>query len=93
MAVHLASGLSGEHARPVQEVTQLLVERGAGLGGNGASPLYRASLSVATRAVIGVIRAAFGERSELPGSTELEDELVRLVEGYLKELRRLPERR
>ena len=39
-----------------------------------------------TRAVIGVIRAAFEEQSQLPGTTELEDELVRLVEAYLSAL-------
>jgi AcrR family transcriptional regulator len=85
MAVHLASGLSSEHAKPVQEIAQLLWERSASI----PFPLSRASLFVLTRAVIGVIRAAFEERSQLPGTRELEDELVRMVEGYLAQLRPL----
>ena len=88
MAVHLAHGLGGEHAKPVQEVAQLIAERSALLVGEGSSSLSPAALFVATRAVLGVIRAAFEERSELPGTSALEDELVRLVEGYLVELRR-----
>jgi AcrR family transcriptional regulator len=89
MAVHLAHGLSGEHAKPVQEVTELLVARGARLAGATSAPLAPGSSFVATRAVIGVIRAAFEERSQLLGSPQLEDELVRLVEAYLPGLRRL----
>jgi Tetracyclin repressor-like, C-terminal domain len=85
MAVHLASGLSSEHAKPVQEIAQLLWERSASI----PFPLSRASLFVLARAVIGVIRAAFEERSQLPGTRELEDELVRVVEGYLAQLRPL----
>jgi hypothetical protein len=92
MAVHLANGLSGEHAKPVQDVTELLVARSARLAGTISAPLTPASLFVATRAVIGVIRAAFEERSPLPGSPQLEDELVRLVESYLPGLRRLEHR-
>jgi AcrR family transcriptional regulator len=92
MAVHLANGLSGEHAKPVQDVTELLVARGARLAGTASAPLAPASLFVATRAVIGVIRAAFEERSPLVGSPQLEDELVRLVEAYLPALRRLEHR-
>jgi AcrR family transcriptional regulator len=92
MAVHLAHGLSGEHAKSVQDVTELLLARSARLAGSTAAPLARGSLFVATRAVIGVIRAAFEERSQLLGSPQLEDELVRLVEAYLPELRRLGHR-
>jgi AcrR family transcriptional regulator len=86
MAVHLASGLSSEHAKPVQEIAQLLWARSASIQRTTSFPLSRASLFVVTRAVIGVIRAAFEERSQLPGTRELEDELVRMVEGYLAQL-------
>jgi AcrR family transcriptional regulator len=83
MAVHLASGFSNEHAKPVQDVTQLLAENTSRIVGNGLAPLSQASLFVVSRAVMGVIRAAFEERSQLPGTEELENELVCLVEGYL----------
>jgi hypothetical protein len=86
MAVHLAHGFGSEHARPVREIAELIAERNARLLGNNSPQLDRASLFVLTRAVIGVIRAAFEERSALPGTTRLEDELVRLVEAYLAAL-------
>lgn len=88
IAVHLASGFGSEHARPVQEIAELIVERNTRLLGDKAPQLDGASLFVLTRAVIGVIRAAFEERSLLPGTTSLEDELVRLVEAYLSALQR-----
>jgi AcrR family transcriptional regulator len=88
MAVHLAHGFGSEHARPVQEIAELIAERNARLLGHNTPQLDRASLFVLTRAVIGVIRAAFEERSLLPGTTRLENELVRLVEAYLAALQR-----
>ena len=88
MAVHLANGFGSEHARPVQDIAELIVERSRRLLGDGAPQLHGAALFVLTRAVIGVIRAAFEERSLLPGTTSLEDELVRLVEAYLSALQR-----
>ena len=87
MAVHLAHGFGSEHARPVQEIAELIVQRNTRLlGDKTAAVLDHASLFVITRAVIGVIRAAFEERSLLPGTKSLEDELVRLVEAYLAAL-------
>jgi AcrR family transcriptional regulator len=86
MAVHLANGLGSEHAKPVQEIAELIMERNTRLLGDKAPQLDGASIFVLTRAVIGVIRAAFEERSLLPGTTSLEDELVRLVEAYLSAL-------
>ena len=86
MAVHLANGFGHEHARPVQEIAKLVAERNAQLLGEKVPVLRGAALFVVTRAVTGVIRAAFEERSQLPGTTELEDELVRLVEAYLSAL-------
>ena len=88
MAVHLANGFGSEHARPVQEIAELIVEQDTRLLGAEAPQLDGTSLFVLTRAVIGVIRAAFEERSLLPGTTSLEDELVRLVEAYLSALQR-----
>jgi AcrR family transcriptional regulator len=86
MATHLANGFGSEHARPVQEIAEFIAERNASLLGDKAPQLDGASLFVLTRAVIGVIRAAFEERSMLVGTTSLEDELVRLVEAYLAAL-------
>ena len=86
MAVHLANGFGGEHARPVQDIAAMIAERNARLLGEEPS-LSGASLFVVTRAVVGVIRAAFEERSRLPGTAELEEELVRLVEAYMSTLR------
>jgi AcrR family transcriptional regulator len=88
MAVHLANGFSSEHAKPVQEIAGFIAERNARLLGDKAPQLEGPSLFVLTRAVIGVIRAAFEERSLLPGTMSLEDELVRLVEAYLGALQR-----
>jgi len=82
MAVHLANGLGSEHVKPVQEIAQVIAERNAQL------PLSGASLFVVTRAVVGVVRAAFEERSQLPGTDQLEEELVRLVQAYLSTLPR-----
>jgi hypothetical protein len=88
MAVHLAHGFGSEHARPVQEIAELIVEQKTRLLGAEAPQLDGTSLFVLTRAVIGVIRAAFEERSLLSGTTSLEEELVRLVEAYLSVLQR-----
>src|SRR5262245_34385179 len=88
MAVHLAHGFGSEHAKPVQEIAEFIVERNMRLLGDRTEHLNGASLFVLTRAVIGVIRAAFEERSLMPGTKSLEDELVRLVEAYLAALQR-----
>jgi AcrR family transcriptional regulator len=82
MAVHLASGLGAEHARPVQEAAQLLASRG-GILADGRNPVSPAALFVVTRAVVGVLRAAFEEQSPLLGQPELEDELTALIETYI----------
>src|SRR5262245_29137275 len=86
MAAHLANGFGSEHARPVQEIAELIAKRNASQLGDKAPQLDGASLFVLTRAVIGVIRAAFEERSPLIGTTSLENELVRLIEAYLAAL-------
>jgi AcrR family transcriptional regulator len=82
MAVHLAHGHSQEHARPVQDIAELVIER---LRANGRQEhvLTPGAMFVLTRAVIGVVRAAFEERSGLAGTRDLEDALVALVEGFL----------
>src|SRR5215475_13631066 len=54
MAVHLAHGFGSEHAKPVQEIAELIVERNTRLLGDRTQHLDGASLFVLTRAVIGV---------------------------------------
>jgi hypothetical protein len=44
------------------------------------------TLFVLTRAVVGVIRAAVHEESPFLGTAEFEDELVRMVDGFLAAL-------
>src|SRR5262249_61705049 len=84
------SDAPGEHARPVQEVAELLASRGGHMLPERAQPIPPAALFVLTRAVIGVLRAAFEERSSLLGTPELEDELAALVEAALDRLRMAP---
>jgi AcrR family transcriptional regulator len=90
MTAHISSGLGGEHARPVQEVAEILASRGDRILPERAQPIPPAALFVLTRAVIGVLRAAFEEQSPLLGRPELEDELAALVEAYLERLRTAP---
>ncbi len=90
MTAHISSGLGAEHARPVQEVAEILASRGDRILPERAEPIPPAALFVLTRAVIGVLRAAFEEQSSLLGRPELEDELTALIESYLARLRTAP---
>ncbi len=90
MTAHISSGLGAEHARPVQEVAEILASRGDRILPERAEPIPPSALFVLTRAVIGVLRAAFEEQSSLLGRPELEDELTALIESYLARLRTAP---
>jgi len=83
MQTHAAHGLGDEHVQPLREVTELLSARSDRIARQYSGPLSAAMLFIVTRAVLGVIRAAAFERSPLLGTAEFEDELVRLVDGYL----------
>jgi AcrR family transcriptional regulator len=83
---HLSHGFGDEHAKPVQEVTEMLAARTDRIFPRRAAPISPVTLFVLTRAVVGVIRAATFEESPFLGMTEFEDELVRLVDGFLGEL-------
>jgi AcrR family transcriptional regulator len=85
---HLAHGFGDEHVKPLQEITQMLAARADRILPRRTEPISPVTLFVLTRAVIGVIRAAAHEESPFLGTTEFEDELVRLVEGFLAELDR-----
>jgi len=82
----LAQGFGDELAKPVQEITQMLAARADRILPRRTEPISPVTLFVLTRAVIGVIRAAAHEESPFLGTTELEEELVRLVEGFLAAL-------
>jgi AcrR family transcriptional regulator len=86
MTAHIAGGFGSEHARPVQDVAQMLASRSDRIVSGRVKPIPPAVLFVATRAIIGVLRAAFEEQSPLLGQPELEDELAALVEGYVSRL-------
>lgn len=88
MQAHLAHGHGQEHVKPVQEIAQMLGRRSDRFLPGRTGPISPASLFVMTRAVSGVVRAALHERSPLLDTAALEDELVRLVQAYLAELRR-----
>jgi AcrR family transcriptional regulator len=78
MGAHIAHGLGHEHAEPVRDVAARLRES------TGQTLDDPARIFVLTRAVIGIVRAAFEERSPLFGSPALEDELCRLIGFYLR---------
>jgi AcrR family transcriptional regulator len=82
----VAQGFGDELAKPVQEITQMLAARADRILPRRTAPISPVTLFVLTRAVIGVIRAAAHEESPFLGTTEFEEELVRLVEGYLAAL-------
>jgi AcrR family transcriptional regulator len=80
MAAH---GLAAELAAPAQAIAQMLQSGGA-LSALGVSrPVSPIGLFVLTRAVSGVMSSVVREGSPSLASTELEDELVRLIEAYL----------
>ena len=83
---HLAQGFGDELAKPVQEITQMLAARTDRILPGRTEPISAVTLFVLTRAVVGVIRAAVHEESSFLGTAEFEDELVRLVEGFLAAL-------
>lgn len=70
----VANGLAGELARPVDEAMQAIAARHA---------LAPVVTYVMTRAMIGTIRAAVMEQSPFLNTREFEDELVRLIGGYI----------
>ena len=77
----VANGLAGELARPVDEAMQAIVaDQTRTRSGGAMSPV---AVYVMTRAMIGAIRAAVMEESPYLNSREFEDEMVRLIGGYV----------
>lgn len=81
MAVHIGAGNATEHGDAVERFVLALIERHGLLFGPSGPP-DRLALFVATRAALGVARSLVDEPTVEP-SPALEDELVRLVYGYL----------
>ena len=79
----IAQNLSGEIARPAQAAAELIAAEGLPQLSVPTRPLSEPALFVLTRAISGVINAVVRERSPLFGTQELEDELVRLVRGFV----------
>lgn len=77
----VAEGRYDELARPVEDVARAVLGRAATIPAGG---LTQGQVFVLTRAIVGVIRAAAFENSQLMGSPELEDELVLLARAYVR---------
>ena len=82
----VANGLAGELARPVDEAMQAIAAYQARARGGVAMPPV--AVYVMTRAMIGAIRAAVMEQSPLLNTREFEDEMVRLIGGYVADAKR-----
>ena len=82
METLFAHGGSEDMARPIFEVADTLIANAARVFPRGVAP-SRIGLFVLTRAVDGVIRTATYEGVDFLASREFEDEIVRLVYGYL----------
>lgn len=83
METLFAHGGSPEMARPINEIAKLIVERGGDIFPQGASAPSPIGMFVLTRAIDGVIRTATYESVAFLTAPAFEDELVRLVTGYL----------
>jgi AcrR family transcriptional regulator len=86
----MAHGRHTELARPVDELTRLVLGEAGGRLRGAADGMTDAQAFVLSRALAGVIRAATLEESPLVGSQTLEDEVVRLARSYVGALARAP---
>jgi AcrR family transcriptional regulator len=78
----IAEGLGSERAMPAQTLADMIAVRVNRMFPQRASPLSPTAIFVMTRALNGVLRATIEEKSALLGTSEFEDELVRLVRSY-----------
>ena len=83
METLFAHGGSEEMARPVYEIADLVLRHHQRVLPAGASMPSEIGMFVITRAVDSVIRTATYEAVPFLESREFEDELIRLVHGYL----------
>lgn len=82
MFVHVRLGLAEEQILPVQAIGGLVERLQGAIFGAPASPVDPVKIFVLVRAVLGVVRSAFIERSPLLSSDALEEELVTLIRLY-----------
>jgi AcrR family transcriptional regulator len=83
METLFASGGSEEMARPVYEIAELVLKHRGQLLPDSTEMPSHIGLFIVTRAIDGVIRTATYEAVPFLESREFEDELLRLVKGYL----------
>lgn len=82
MFVHVRLGLAEEQILPVQAIGGLVERLQGTIFGAPASLVDPVKIFVLVRAVLGVVRSAFIERSPLLSSDALEEELVTLIRLY-----------
>ncbi|NBB46667.1 TetR family transcriptional regulator [Rhizobium sp. CRIBSB] len=82
MNVHGTLGLAEEQILPVHAVAGLVEQLQGAIFGTPAAPADPVKIFVLVRAVLGVVRSAFNERSPLLTSDALEEELVMLIRLY-----------
>lgn len=90
METLFAQGGSEEMARPVYEIADLVLRHQDRVLPEGAATPSEVGLFIITRAIDGVIRTATYEAVPFLESREFEDELLRLVKGYLALPRSIP---
>jgi AcrR family transcriptional regulator len=83
METLFASGGSDEMARPVYEIADLILRHRENILPEGAPMPSEVGLFIITRAIDSVVRTATYEAVPFLDSREFEDELLRLVYGYL----------
>ncbi len=82
MYVHVRLGLAEEQILPVEAIAGLVARLQGAIFGVPAAPVDPVKIFVLVRAVLGVVRSAFIERSPLLTSDALEEELVMLIRLY-----------
>jgi AcrR family transcriptional regulator len=83
METLFAAGGSEEMARPVHDIAELVLAHQERVLPAGAAPPSTIGLFVITRAIDNVIRTATYDAVPFLETREFEDELLRLVRGYL----------
>jgi AcrR family transcriptional regulator len=83
METLFAEGGTEDMARPVSEIAQVLAAHDGEIMPARARKLSPVALYVLTRTVDGLVRTATYENVPFLASAEFEDEIVRLVSGYL----------
>jgi AcrR family transcriptional regulator len=83
METLFSHGGSEELARPVSEIAEVLVARAGEVLPTGPERLSPIGLYILTRAVDSVVRTATYEGMDFVASKEFEDEIMRLIFGFL----------